>query len=205
MRRIDLYKLFLFLVALLFLSAPTNGQRKDNCLIYTSLKGNAGNHMGGGITLDLIRNNKYSIGMGYYEHVKKPGNLPPDYERGIFSLLTFGEGKAQDNLQSVSFTFGRVFLSKSNSKVRYHVKAGLTYSVLKKTTNWVKLDEGLSLWENYSYNYEKFHEPGILINPTIDFPVFKFLGFSAGPYLFINPQTTSYGMELSYMVGYVRK
>ena len=153
----------------------------------------------------MIRNNKYSLGIGYFEQGKKPGNLPPDYEKGFMTLFTFGEGTARDNLRTVSFTFGKVFYSKLNSAIRYNIKAGLTYSVVKRPTNWVKLNNGLFSWENYSYNYEKFHEPGILINPTIEVPLLKFLGFSAGPYVFMNQKTISYGIELTTLIGYVRK
>lgn len=200
-----IYKWIAFLGIFLFLSNPSNGQAKDKYLIYSSFKGCIGNFIGGGITLDVIRNNKYSFGIGYYEHEKKPGNRPPDYQKGILSLLTLGLGGARDNIQSASFTLGKVFYSKSNSAIRYNIKAGLTYSVLKRPTNWVKLDDVLFSTENYLYNYEKFYEPGILINPTIELPLLKFLGFATGPYVLLNKKTISYGLELTYMIGYVRK
>lgn len=207
MKKVCIYKLVTFLVFLIFLSHHSSGQIKENYLIYSSLKGNLGNYYGGGITLDLVCKNKYSFGVGYYEHVKKPGNLPTDYKKGALSLLTMGEGIARDNIQSVSLTLGRVFLSKSNSGIRYNLKAGVTYSVSKTPDNWVKLNEGGGLlsMENYSYSYEKYREIGILINPTIDFPLFKFLGFSVGPYSFLNLNTISYGIELTTLIGRVKR
>jgi len=131
MTKVCIYKLVAFLVFLMFLSQHSSGQIKQDYLIYSSLKGNLGNYYGGGITLDLIHKNKYSFGIGFYEHDKKPGNLPTDYKKGALSLLTMGEGVARDNVQSVSLTLGRVFLSKSNSGIRYNLKAGVTYSVSK--------------------------------------------------------------------------
>lgn len=140
MERMYFYKLIPNLVIVLFLSLPSYGQTKDNYLIYSSLKGNLGNYIGGGITLDVIRNNKYSLGIGYFEHVKKPGDLPSDYQKGVISLVTFGLGVAQDNMQSVSFTLGRVIYSKSNSLIRYNIKGGIAYSIVKTPTNWVRND-----------------------------------------------------------------
>jgi hypothetical protein len=171
------------------------------------LKGNLGNYYGGGITLDLIRKNKYSFGVGFYEHVKKPGNLPSDYKKGALNLLTLGEGVARDNIQSLSLTLGRVFRTKSNLGIRYNLKAGVTYSVSKTPDNWIKLNEGGGLLsvENYSYNYKKCREIGILINPTIDISLFRFLGFSVGPYSFLNLKTISYGIELTTLIGCVKK
>ena len=131
MTKVCIYKLVAFLVFLMFLSHHSSGQIKQDYLIYSSLKGNLGNYYGGGITLDLIHKNKYSFGIGFYEHVKKPGNLPTDYKKGALSLLTMGEGVAQDNIQSLSITLGRVFLSKPNPGIRYNLKAGVTYSVSK--------------------------------------------------------------------------
>lgn len=189
------------------LSSPhSSGQIKPDYLIYSSLKGNLGNYYGGGITLDLIHKNKYSFGIGFYEHVKKPGDLPPDYKKGVLSLLTMGESVARDNMQSASLTLGRIFFSKSNPGIRYNIKAGVTYSVLKTPENWVKLNEGglLSL-ENYSYTYKKYYEFGILINPTIDIPILRFLGFSVGPYSFLNLKTISYGIELTTLIGCVKR
>jgi len=71
------------------------------------------------------------------------------------------------------------------------LKAGVTYSVSKTPDNWVKLKEGggLMSMENYSYNYKKYRKIGILINPTLDIPLFKFLGFLVGPYSFLNLKT----------------
>jgi len=205
MLRASINRLMVLLVIFLFISHSSKAQTKDNYLIYSSMGGTLGNYIGGGITLDVIRNNKYSLGIGYYEQEKKPGNLPPDYERGIFNLFTFGLGGVRDNIQTASFTLGKVFYNKSNPRIRYNIKAGFTYSVIKAPTNWVWHNYGLLSNENYTYDYEKNHVIGILINPTVDFPLLKFLGFSAGPYLFINPRTISYGMELSYLIGYVRK
>jgi len=191
----------------MFLSNHSSGQIKENYLFYSSLKGNLGNYYGGGITLDLIYKNKYSFGIGFYEHVKKPGNLPRDYRKGGLSLLSLGEGVAQDSIQSLSLTLGRVFLSKTNSGIRYNLKAGVTYSVSKTPDNWVKLNEGSGLLsiENYSYNYKKYREIGILVNPTIDLPFLKFLGFSVGPYSFLNLKTISYGIEISTIIGCVKR
>lgn len=207
MRKVYIYKLVAFLVFLMFLSHHSSGQIKQDYLIYSSLKGNLGNYYGGGITLDLIHKNKYSFGVGFYEHVKKTGNLPSDYKKGVLSLLTLGEGVARDNIQSLSLTLGRVFLSKSNSGIRYNLKAGVTYSVSKTPSNWIKLNEGGGLFsmENYSYNYKKYREIGILINPTIDIPLFKFLGFSVGPYSFLNLKTISCGIELTTLIGCVKR
>jgi len=205
MESTGIYKCIAVLGILLFLTPPSNVQAKDKYLIYSSLKVTVGNYIGGGISLDVIRNNKYSLGIGFYEQEKKPGNRPPDYQKGILSLLTFGLGGARDNIQSASFTLGKVFYSKTNSAIRYHIKAGLTYSVVKRPTNWVKLEDVLFSMENYLYDYEKFYEPGILINPTIEVPLLKFLGFATGPYVLLNQKTISYGLELTYMIGYVRK
>ena len=203
MRKVCIYKLVAFLV---FLSHHSSGQIKQDYLIYASLKGNLGNYYGGGITLDLIHKNEYSFGIGYYEHVKKPGNLPADYKKGVISLLSMGEGIAQDKMQSVSLTLGRVFVSESNSGIRYNLKAGVTYSILKTPADWLKLNDGsLFSMENYSYNYEKQHRIGILVNPTIDFPLLKFLGFSVGPYLFLNSKSVSYGIELTTLIGCVKR
>ena len=205
MNNTGIYKLMALLVIILLLSYSSHSQTKDNYLIYSSEGGTIGNYIGGGITLDVIRNNKYSLGMGYFEQEKNPGNLPSDYEKGIFSLFTFGLNGVRDNIKTASFTFGKVFYNKSNSRIRYNIKAGITYSVIKTPTNWVWHNYGLFSNENYTYDYKKNHVIGVLINPTIEFPLLKFLGFSAGPYVFINPRTVSYGMELSYLMGYVRK
>lgn len=207
MKKVCIYKLVTSLVFLIFLSHHLFGQIKPDYLIYSSLKGNLGNYYGGGITFDLIHKNKYSFGIGFYEHVKKPDDLPTDYKNGALSLLTMGKGVARDNLQAVSLTIGRVFLSKSNSGIRYNLKAGVTYSVSKTPDNWVKQNEGggLLFVENYSYKYEKYREIGILINPTIDIPLFKFLGFSVGPYSFLNLKTISYGIELTTLIGCVKR
>lgn len=207
MKKVCIYKLVAFLMFLMFLSHHSSGQIKQDYLIYSSLKGNLGNFYGGGITLDLIHKNKYSFGIGFYEHVKKPGNLPTNYKKGALSLLTLGEGVAQDNLQSLSLTLGRVYLRKSNTGIRYNLKAGVTYSVSKTPANWVKLNEGGGLlsMENYSYSYEKYREIGILINPTIDLPLLKFLGFSVGLYSFLNLKTISCGIELTTLIGCVKR
>ena len=204
MNRKSLYKFIGCLMLLQFLAPFSFGQKKDNYLIYSSLKGNVGNYYGAGITLDLVRSNNYSLGIGYYEQEKKPANRPSDYSKGLFSIYTFGLGVARDNLQAVSLTGGKVFLSKSNSKIRYHLKGGLIYSFGKIPTNWVKLEDVLFSFENYTYEYEKYREIGILINPTIDIPVFKYLGFSAGPYALMNQKTISYGIELTSLIGIVK-
>lgn len=205
MKRKSLFKLIGCLVVLLFLSPFSFGQKKDNYLIYSSLKGNIGNYYGAGITLDLVRSNNYSLGIGYYEQEKRPANRPSDYEHGLLSLFTLGQGVARDNLQALSFTGGKVFFSKSNSKIRYHLKGGFIYSFGKTPTNWVKLEDVLFSFENYSYDYENYQEIGVLVNPTIDLPVFKYLGFSAGPYALMNQKTLSYGIEITTLIGIVKK
>lgn len=206
MEKVRIYKTVAFLVFLMFLSHHSLGQINPDYLIYSSFKGNLGNYYGGGITLDLINKSDFSFGIGYYEHDKKPKDLPTDYKKGILSLLSIGEDIAKEKMQSVSFTLGRVFFSKSNSGIRYNLKAGMIYSVLKTPTNWLKLNEGSLLsMENYSYNYEKQYSFGILINPTIDFPLLKFLGFSVGPYSFLNSKSISYGIELTTLIGCVKR
>lgn len=169
------------------------------------MSGSLGKYPGGKYSLEFINSNNISYTFGVYEQGRKYDNLPDDYEppNGIFSVFLFGMDFPLEERTTVYLGLGKI-IQTDEGETRFNLSAGLGCNLLSYPTNFIKITPSITS-ENYSYTYKKDYSIGLILNPTVDFAFCRYFGISTGFISVISPNGSSFGFELSYMLGAVRQ
>ena len=195
-----------FLFSLVLISQIVSAQILENRNLYFKSSGSLGNYFGGKVSVEYLNIKDQSFTIGVYGQGRIAPNLPKDYvsPAALFEkLFLFGLNldTPMEERTTYYLSTGKVFKSKK-SNTRFNLTGGLGYIYMTTPVNFIKTTvQGSS--ENYSYDYKKEYSFGLVINPSVDFAVWKYFGFSAGLISIISKDRFSYGFEASYLVGLV--
>ena len=188
-----------FILILLLFSFTSFAQQQKHTIIYMTGGAGVGNFYGPSLGVELGIADRYSLGFTYYDHKKLPANRPSDYKSGITGMFSFWGNVARDHLQSYAFT-GGIYLPTQSEKSRWHLKAGIVREQVSYPVNWEKINNSQTD-ENYNYTIRQKNTWGILLNPTYEITLYRVFGLAAGPYLLLNKEKSSVGIEVNYLLG----
>ena len=162
---------------------------------YGEIGGGQGTHTSFKMGADVIdkRNRLYSLFFCYSSH--KDPNRPSDIGRGFFG------GYPQQSLFMFGLMFGKALPIKSTVS-RFILKGGISGGASLTPENY----KYSSSWLGNGYLFDKKQETcyGIVLNPTIELPVFSKSGFSFGLYSNINNISTVVAVEGTMQFGKLR-
>lgn len=198
----------ILLLSLCLASIFSSAQFSKNHLIYASIGDTHLSNYDGGVTsLHYIHKNKYSFEFAYSALYRKSPSQPEDYQP-FFDLIIFqpGDYEAYDQIQSFTLMIGRIIPTELN-KIRFNLKGGIAYSRILEVSNWVKKSRPFifSSWEYYEYDIGISRRFGIAIEPSLEFPLGRFVGASLNPFALINEKNFTYGCNVKIMIGLLRQ
>lgn len=185
-------------------TAISSAQFSKNHLIYFGLSNTfIGDFDGAEFSLNYINKSKYSFEFAFFAQYRRPLNIPDDHDE-FLNIIFFmpNDYEAYDQIQSFKLLAGRVILTNSD-RIRYNLKAGLAYSRISQVSNWVKRS-GLYLFSPYDYDINFKRSFGIAFEPSLEFPLGRFIGASISPYALLNEKHSSYGCNFKIMIGLLR-
>ena len=140
------------------------------------------------------------ISVSYYHNSRPAPAAPSDYRAGLLA------GLPKQKLNMFGLMYGKVFCSKTHI-TRYTLKGGIAIGNARTPTNYQENGIGTYIYSfdpNYSYSYHTVFNYGIMMNPTIEFPVGRGFGFSIGAFSIFDPVSSSVGVEGSLLFGKLR-
>ena len=173
--------------------------------LYFKASGSLGNYFGGKVSLEYVNTKDQSFCFGIYGQERRSHNIPKDYvpPSGVFGqVFLFGLDYPMEERTTYYLATGKI-LKLHNSRTRFNFVGGLGCSYLKTPIDFIKKIPQGSSAENYSYNYKNEYSFGLVINPSVDFAVWKYFGFSVGLISIISKDRFSFGFEVSYLIGLV--
>lgn len=182
-------------------------QFSKNHFIYASI-GDAyfSDYEGGEISLNYVNKSKYSLAFSYSTLYRKSPSQPDDYQP-FLDIIIFHptDYEAYDQIQSFKLLAGKMILTNTN-KIRFNLKGGIAYSRILEVSNWVKKSRPFifSSWEYYEYDIGINRRFGIALEPSIEFPIGRFIGASITPFALINEKASTYGCSFKLMLGLLR-
>ncbi|WP_245583439.1 hypothetical protein [Salinimicrobium terrae] len=197
-------KKYYFFFLLFFTINNIKAQFSINNPIYFTSELTAGNYLGVDIHFNYLLNEEYSFKMGYSGHLREPKSAPYNYSPGFFGILSFGLKNPFDKLGNYHVMAGRIYNLNKKGTIRANISLGLGLAVIKEPTNWQILERGL-LYQNYTFDYNKYYTLGLILNPKIEFPFTKYFGLTLSPMLQINKDRTYIGIGIGHMIGPLRR
>jgi hypothetical protein len=194
------------LLAVILISQLVFAQLPENSNLYLKAGGIIGNYYGADISLEYVNNNEQSFSIGAYIQNRKAPDIPEDYisPLGIVGKIFFwGLDLDYPQVEVTTFYLSTGKILKSNTdKIRFDLSGGVGFNYINTPTGFIKKEPQESM-ENYSYTYEKGYSFGLIINPSVDFAVWKYFGFSAGITSMITRDRFTCGLEIAYLIGLV--
>lgn len=195
-------KFIIFLFSLLLASGlKAQLQKPTKNGYFLKLKYGNGSHFTLGTSLHHINKKGYSITSQFLYESRDANNIPGDFvSGGLFSRNPFVY------IESIGVMAGKVFLLE-DSKTQFNLKVGVNFGRIIRPINFKKQATGgfrLFPPDNYSYDLEQRKFIGLLIEPTINLLVSRFVGFSFGLRTNINHQDITAGFEVGLLLGYLR-
>lgn len=198
-------KRILFLLFFFFLFSELNAQFAEKNALYLTEGFDAGNYWGGHIGLNYVHNNKYSLQFGTSVLMRKAKSVPDDYSTGLIDGL-FSLGFASlhfDEMENYQFLAGRIFGPKTGRTTRFHLAAGLAYTLISEPTNWQYAGGG-GWTSNYTHDTETHGTVSFVITPKVEFPFTRYFGVSLFSMLQVNGDRTYIGFGVEGMLGILR-
>jgi hypothetical protein len=174
--------------------------RTNRWLVYSDLGYNGGNYQGVKWSINGAVDN-VSFGFSLMAHERNSPNVPSDYQAG---LVIFGPRIPQQTVTTYAVTAG--WLYDINPYVRLNLKGGLGMMYVNSPSTFTPRHASgwLDLGPNYEYTSTEDFLPGLIINPTIEFPLGRAFGFYAGAYTLLNPIVPGVGADIGILFGRVR-
>lgn len=186
------------LFSFLFVLYSTMVHAQDNePYIYGEVGGGDGTHGLVQLTQNVVFSYNNVISVSYCYASREAPNTPWDYSPGSFDIPRF----PQVSLSTLGVSYGRMIFTNSDN-VRYILRGGLCAGTVREPYNF----ERFSALFNSSYTYSRDTKfvMGLVLNPVVEFPVAGRFGFSAGPYINLNPSSPVFSIEVSMMFGKVK-
>jgi hypothetical protein len=192
-------------VLIIFLGiTSSNAQFDKNNFIYSTGELNLGNYIGLDLNVNYVLKKKYAIKLGYTGNIRKPKSQPDNYSSGLKGLLLLGLSNPYDHFINYHISFGKLYKLNKSGTIRANLLLGLGYTTIKEPENWKFIDKAF-FTENYDWNYKKHNTISVIINPTIEFPISRFYGFTISPTLQFNKYRTYFGIGIGQMIGILKE
>ena len=162
---------------------------------------------GGKLSMEYISPKGQTFALALYSQMRKAPGIPSDYSSplGIFGKALFwspGFDYPQEIRNTVYVSTGKVIALNSAGKTRLNLSGGIGCSYLKTPVDFVPVDPVVTA-ENYTYSSSTGYSVALVLNPVVDFAIWKYFGFSTGLISIISRDRVSCGIEISYLLGYV--
>ncbi len=144
--------------------------------------------------------NDHILSVSYYHNSRPAPDAPSDYRAGLLA------GLPKQKLNMFGLMYGKVFYSQMHT-TRYTLKGGIALGNARTPANYQENGIGGYIYSfdpNYSYSYHTVFNYGMVLNPTIEFPVGTGFGFSIGAFSIVDPVSSSVGVEGSLLFGKLR-
>jgi hypothetical protein len=183
-------------------SIAPNEFGKNNA-IYLSTELILGNYLGSDFSLNFISKGRYSFKVGYTSSIRNPISQPEDYSPDASALLYFrNTERPLDQFKNYQVGIGKIVMLKG--KTRFNMSLGLGYTTIIEPKKWKNKAEFHIGEENYTWNYEKSNTVSLIINPRIEYPFSRIIGFTLSPMLQTSKDRTFYGIGIGFMSGLLR-
>jgi len=144
---------------------------------------------------------KYTIQYRRSKIEKIAQNIPNDYKNGLcFTRIC----EPTDKINTREILLGKI--KRLHKHLRVNIKAGISFNYFTTLTSFTKHSTGSGWLSSYNYKYNKKEEMniGLVVNPSIELPVFRTFGFSLAPYVNINSKKVVYGGQFEVIFGLLR-
>jgi hypothetical protein len=179
-------------------------QSLESDYVYFNSGVSTGNYIGGSLSLNYIHKEKYSGEIKISGLIRKPKSQPPDFSGGLFGSFSFGLSLPYDHIRSYEILFGKVKKLNEEGTIRWNLKGGFAYSKIVQPFNWKKVNNNV-ITNNYTFEYGQRNVISFVINPNIEFPFTRFIGFSISPFAVMNKEANAVGIEFKAMSGLIRR
>ena len=196
-------KATLFLLFVCTLMTRAQAQFAKDHSLYINTSTGIGKGVGGLIGLNYTYQQKYSLQVTAYGFFAKPPGKPDDYSSGLIGLTLFGLLEPIDEQSGIGLLAGKVWNSQKTKTIKYHVRAGPTYSRSFRVTNWQRSNGG-GIGPNYTFEKRTFESIGMLAKAQLEWSPSRYFGFHLGAFALINNSQQLYGLELGYLFGFIR-
>ncbi len=183
-----------------------NAQFFEKNSLYTSGEIEIGNYLGMNLNMNLVIDGKYSVQIGGSFHMREAKSKPADYSPGLVGIffLPVLALTLNDQMDNYQIMFGRIVNANESGKIRMNLAGGIGYTIIKEPTNW-KPVSGFTLFENYTYDIEKYNTISLIFNPKVEFPLSRIIGLTISPMLQINMQRVFIGIGVGTMIGLLKQ
>lgn len=204
MKLVKLFSILKFILLIFVLQL--NAQSSEKNAIYVTGGLNAGNFWGGNLNLNYVLNEKYSFQAGISGLFRESKSKPEDFSSGIVGFLSLGLSNILylDEMENYQLLAGKIFMLNRSNTARLNLAGGIGYTVLTEPTNWKRVTD-YTIVENYTYDRITHGTISLIINPGIELPFSRYLGFTLSPMLQINKYRTYIGFGIEAMIGLLRK
>lgn len=188
------------LILSLVISLTGQGQFFQNHALYltSGLNSASNNYSGSSGSLQYVYKEKYALKYGTSSNMRVSETLPRDYSGGLFSF-----GKPKDRLFFEYVTIGRVLKLKSTPLIRLNLAIGVARIQEKTITEWESTYGGL-FGANYIPKSNLTKSTGIMLNPSLELPLGRGIGFSISSYAIFSNKLESAGCSFNLMIGLLR-
>ena len=178
---------------------------KDN-FVYLSEDAFFGNYKGGSLSLNYLRKQKMSIGIGMTSVSRAPESRPADYHGSILGInVIFPDiSGSVDRLIDFHFTMGKVILLNENGTIRANLSAGLGYTYIQEPYDFERVTSSF-LFSNYTNKTRDWRTVSLILHPKVEFPISRVFGFSVAPMLMVNKDRVFVGVGFGTLLGLLRQ
>lgn len=193
------------IISLFFLVHSLQGQFIERHALYLNTDLNVGDYLGVNLGMTYVYQYKYAFQLGYSANSRKAKSTPDNYSNNnIFkSIITLGLSDPSDRIEQVQALAGWMFILDEKGIVRLNLSAGIAYSQITKPVQW-ELDVSPGRQANYSFQENTFDTFSLIIQPKLEFTIFKFYGLSTGPHIQINKDEVFFQLSMGSILGAVR-
>lgn len=179
-------------------------QSLENNYLYFNSGISTGSYFGLSFSLNYIYKEKYSGEIKLSGLIRKSQSQPEGFSGGFIGLFSFGSSLPYDQIRSYEILFGKVKKFNEKGTIRMNLKGGFAYSKITEPFNWRKVGNNF-ITNNYTFEYVERNLISFIINPNIEFPFTRFIGFSISPFAVLNKGSNAVGIEFKAMSGLIRR
>ena len=193
-------KILLISIAILLVhfhtSAQEHGSTSTGDLNYGEAAVSYGTHLTGKLAINTLfgRNNIASVSLFFSTH--KDPDAPSDFKPGLVAT------NPQQTFYMIGVCFGKVLYT-NDPHIRYTVKAGPSVGIVNTPIDYEANGNWFS--SNYSFSHKAKFSAGLLINPTLELPLKRHIGFSCGIFSNVTINGIVAGGEISMLFGALRR
>ncbi len=156
------------------------------------------NYIGFSSSLQYVYKEKYALKYGSSSNMRVSATLPRDYSGGLFSF-----GKPKDQLFFKCVTIGRILKLKSTHLIRLNLAVGVAQIKEQTLTDWQSTYGGI-FGANYTHKNKLTESTGVIVNPSLEFPLGRGIGISISSYAIFSNKLNSAGCSFNLMFGLLR-